>query len=809
MESDQVIAMATAQLRKKPVSEQTILETAIFLSDKAREKWLEEDLYVDDITVIVLIIQQMTKPADAKDKKPADKSDAKTADKAGKRIAVLGSRINDDDVLKKVAKPKESADLIWKAVKDPRHLIFEGMSDTTAKTISECMYEQKCKQGEEIIKQGDVGDELYIVESGKYDVYLEQSGPSESVHTYSKGDSFGELALMYSSARAATVRCTGAGKLWVLDRQVYKRLAKEAIDAHEEMVMKEIKTVASLKDLDDYQLHALLHSAQMEIVESGHTLMRNTKVDSLYILQSGQLEVCEKDGKPARLQAGQWFGEEALAAESGMPTALTTVTAMSDCTLVRVTHEAFERHVGALMEIKREQFNIKAMNGLDELKRLSLTEKRHIAKAMTRVVYTKGTVIAKKGADLETLTIIHKGKVEAMGGKKEHMDEGDGFGDDAIFKRTQALGDIIAVDEVTAFVATRENVQKQLGPLNALIDRKNEGAQKLSAAKSIELTALHTKKILGVGTFGVVKLVVDPKTNAIYALKQMRKDKIIEMGQLEHLYDECRLLSECDHPFIVRLVKLFEDKHRIYLLQDSIMGGELFSVLRNEKCFPERRVVFYSAMLVLIFEYLHDHKIIYRDLKPENLLFDKDGYLKMVDFGFAKKLDQSGFTHTVCGTPEYMAPEIILNQGHNKAVDWWTVGIIIYEMLVGFPPFEGDDPLQLYKAIVANEPKYPKKIGPQAVDIIKQLLMTKPADRLASGKNGAEDVKKHAFYKKIIAWHSLVTKKIEAPYKPSLKNELDCSNFDEFDDPDLDNPPKDVKQDLFKAYTDLIADFNQ
>jgi len=235
------------------------------------------------------------------------------------------------------------------------------------------------------------------------------------------------------------------------------------------------------------------------------------------------------------------------------------------------------------------------------------------------------------------------------------------------------------------------------------------------------------------------------------------------------------------------------------------MGGELFSVLRNEKYFPERRCVFYASMLVLIFEYLHNKHIIYRDLKPENLLFDRDGYLKLVDFGFAKKVEDR--TWTVCGTPEYMAPEIILNKGHNKAVDWWTVGIIIFEMLVGFPPFEGNDPLDLYKTIVANKPKYPKKISKEAQDLISGLLSSNPVERLGSSKAAADDIKKHVFFKKIVSWTSLSSKKIEAPYKPPLKDDMDTSNFDEFDDPEVGDPPKDTPKGAFDAFKKLVASF--
>lgn len=213
-------------------------------------------------------------------------------------------------------------------------------------------------------------------------------------------------------------------------------------------------------------------------------------------------------------------------------------------------------------------------------------------------------------------------------------------------------------------------------------------------------------------------------------------------------------------------------------------------------------------MIVLVFEYLHDKRIIYRDLKPENLLFDADGYLKVVDFGFAKRVDER--TWTVCGTPEYMAPEIILNKGHDKAVDWWTLGILVYEMLVGYPPFEGPDPMALYKTIVKGEVPYPKRLGQLCVDVIRGLLTSDQTERLGNLKGGADDVKKHSFFKKI-SWPSLLLKKIEAPYKPTISSAMDASNFDAFEDPDkaLANQRNTFPRGTYQEFTKLTQAYSR
>jgi protein kinase A len=209
-----------------------------------------------------------------------------------------------------------------------------------------------------------------------------------------------------------------------------------------------------------------------------------------------------------------------------------------------------------------------------------------------------------------------------------------------------------------------------------------------------------------------VKLVKHKTTKTAYALKTMRKRQLIALKQVTHVMNEKKLLALCDHPFLINLVASFQDEIELYMVLELALGGELFSLLRDRMRFDEATARFYAACVVSAFIQMHDKKIAYRDLKPENLLLDKGGYIKICDFGFAKIVEDRTFT--LCGTPEYLAPEIIASVGHGLPVDWWAMGILIYEMLCGDPPFVSDDPMQLYQQILSGKYSFPNFVGKQA-----------------------------------------------------------------------------------------------
>ncbi|XP_058715934.1 RAC-beta serine/threonine-protein kinase isoform X2 [Poecile atricapillus] len=278
-------------------------------------------------------------------------------------------------------------------------------------------------------------------------------------------------------------------------------------------------------------------------------------------------------------------------------------------------------------------------------------------------------------------------------------------------------------------------------------------------------------KLLGKGTFGKVILVREKSSGRYYAMKILRKEIIIAKDEVAHTVTESRVLQNSRHPFLTALKYAFQTNDRLCFVMEYANGGELFFHLSRERVFPEDRARFYGAEIVSALEYLHSRDVVYRDIKLENLMLDKDGHIKITDFGLCKEGVTDGTTmRTFCGTPEYLAPEVLEDNDYGRAVDWWGLGVVMYEMLCGRLPFYNQDHERLFELILLEEIRFPRSLGPESRNLLAGLLKKDPKQRLGGGPGDAREVMEHRFFAGI-DWQDVVQRKVTS--------EVDTRYFDE------------------------------
>ncbi|KAN0063530.1 Serine/threonine-protein kinase [Thecaphora frezii] len=358
----------------------------------------------------------------------------------------------------------------------------------------------------------------------------------------------------------------------------------------------------------------------------------------------------------------------------------------------------------------------------------------------------------------------------------------DGQGDDVMGVSDLYLGGVKFVPDFENQRTTDEwyPVAGGTGQIHIQVSYKSD------SGGSLNMDAFELLKVIGKGSFGKVMQVRKRDTSRIYALKTIRKAHIVSRSEVTHTLAERTVLAQVNNPFIVPLKFSFQSPDKLYLVLAFINGGELFHHLQREGRFNEERSRFYAAELLCALEHLHGFNVVYRDLKPENILLDYTGHIALCDFGLCKlNMGDQETTNTFCGTPEYLSPELLLGQGYTKAVDWWTLGVLLYEMLTGLPPFYSEDVNEMYRKILQDPLRFGDEVSPDARHLLTLLLNRDPSQRLGSGPNGAADIKAHPFFAKHIDWKRLLAKKVQPPFKPSVASAIDTSNFD----PEFTNEP--------------------
>ena len=344
-------------------------------------------------------------------------------------------------------------------------------------------------------------------------------------------------------------------------------------------------------------------------------------------------------------------------------------------------------------------------------------------------------------------------------------------------KSTKNLND----KSIPLLTLSEDEDKKEIKSNKNLLSSKGDNEKIKDAYQSKEfknkvtLNDFQIIKLLGKGAFGKVLLVYNEELKKYFAMKTLRKDYIKKNQQTKHTKEERKILEKIDYPFISKLYYAFQNEKKLFMITEYMPGGEMFYHLHMNDHFNENKARFYIAEIVLAIDHLHKNNILYRDLKPENILLDELGHIKLTDFGLSKIMNniEKDKTYTVCGTPIYVAPEVLTGQGYNKLVDWWSVGVLLYEFLAGYSPYREARTkidIKIYKKNLEQDPL----ISDTAFDLIKKFCTFDVSKRI--GKN-FEDIKNHEFFKDI-DWIKLEKKEITPPYKPKIRFAGDVGNFD-------------------------------
>lgn len=687
-----------------------------------------------------------------------------------------------------IRKSDQERKSIFKSLK--KNFVFASLDEKELETFVRAMDRSKVSKGSEIIKEGDIGDFFYIIHEGK--VKFSVSG--NDVGTASTGDSFGELALLYDCPRAATCTALEDCTLWRVDQTTFRRImAGSQMDTADE-IKKILMKVPFLAQLSDKILQKFIDALQVVKFGKGELIIRKGDEGKVfYIIKSGKAKVHDISVGGSTfddqiLEQGDFFGERAIVTSEPR---VANITAVEDCTTYCLSRQAFIEYLGDFGELVKKSSNLRSLLtcplfGKNQVENF---EADALAELIIEAKVKEGSVLFKD--DEGAFCLVQSGEVEVtIDGKSTIKKSGEYFGIETLDPINEKVISAKVTKDSVLGILTKEDILSVVKSIERLftIDSLAKRASATFNLK-IKLTDLKKHRLLGCGTFGKVWLVSDETSvqDIPYALKIQKKREIINFKQVEGVIREKNVMTSLNHPFLINLVNAYQDDENLYMLLPLIQGGELYSMLNQSpnNVLPEKDAKFYAAAIMEGLAHMHKRNILYRDLKPENVLIDKDGYPVIVDMGFAKVVMDK--TYTLCGTPLYIAPEVIMNRGHNMGADQWSWAVLVYEMIQGDCPFysEGMDQMDLFKAIVRVQYNFPNNglMGRDCKDMISKIFKPRPSARLGLKNRGDEDIKDHPWLAGY-DFESLVKKSIEAPWKPELKNAFDVSAFEEWDQED-------------------------
>lgn len=740
-------------------------------------------------------------------------------------IRIIGEQRKTDEDKAKALQQLEGFPLFEEEVCDD---LFESMSEAT------------CAAGNDIFVK-DLPF-LYFVLLIDGEMHLE----GESVK-------FGnEQALLGPGQCIGTLRAIQDCRLWVISRLQYQKVTVEALKRKLERggsLLENITEIPGLKELPRETREAIAAALKPITFVKGEYLMRQGEQGhTMYFIEEGEVIITQSNNRHtkmgtatpnapavvARRTRGEYIGEGALlddgSENTGSKFGVRNANAIADSDVVKCLalgrHE-FQEYMGSLRELFEHNLCYRVLKSLDLTKDLDDSQLSVIVSTLEEVEFDPGEYIVHQGEIGDIFYIVKDGTLDCTLSEEGSSEtkrigtliSGDYFGEGALLTNAPRRCNVCAVGPGKTKVwglkrsnfenFLSEGLKQKLG--DTFMHRKTAKENKKQQLPWENMQKIRT---LGSGSYGTVDLVRDRVTGETYALKRIRKATVVAKKQQRFIKNERELMSATHSPFLVNLICTYNKGDSVYMLTEVCLGGELYSLMKDTVdarnadleddddiicgCFElESQCRFYTACIVLAIEYLHSQGIIHRDMKPENLLLDETGYLKLADFGFAKMVHDQR-TYSLCGTPEYTAPEVYKRSGHSKGVDWWSLGVIVYEMASGFSPFHvvSQNSWDCYIEISKYEKYYPSiqfppLFGPELCSLLLRLLCPSPSKRYGTRKANASHVKEHPFFGVTdeftfaMDWQKLESRTfvLDEQFRPRMpESGLDANNFEVCDD---------------------------
>lgn len=794
----------------------------------------------------------------------------------GKEVAELCQR-------QATLSPEDNQFLLWVLRK---HFLFQDLEECQRNDITIYMHRQEVSAGEVICSQGEVGDCCYLIQGGSFEVSMD----GRKVKRLYAGHTFGELAMLYSVNRTATVSCSEEGVLWRMDGGCFRLCMGRLVSKHLQMAMDFLSMDEHFKGLQEPERKLLAGACSVQKFGRGESLLREGEAHHcLFIIASGHVEAVDSNRKAALRKAGAIFGPASKTYEQ-----IITVKAIDDVTCLVVPISSMERLIGPVEDVFRRTAIKALLHGQPGPSKFGeaaffgqLTDQQQdaLVDRFELVTYEAGDVIVESGSRGQFVVIV-SGRARVIAGDActGFLTDGMTFGAAALVNNAPIQESLVASERTRVQRVTHDAVADALGQSFAEVLRANEvqkaladirlfknlsdqqlkdmtkcfescdfksgevivrqgdeaghfylirsggvgvwkdGARLRSLGRwdyfgerglllqerrsatctaeessvclrldkavfqsivglfreelekrmayqdvKVSMSDLRVKAIVGKGNFGIVKLVYHKDDDqCCYALKCVSKAQVVQQKQQKAIAMEREVNAQCYHPCVVQFVRTFQDSENVYILTEFLGGGELFCAIREIGKLTKKQAQFFGASIVLGLEYLHARGFMYRDLKPENVMLDARGYAKLVDFGCCKKATR---TSTLVGTPEYMAPEVISMMGYSCAIDWWALGVVMYELVVGPLPFGGDaeDQLALFHAIRHAPLRFPSTLlDGTATSVISGLLQRTPELRMGASRQGAQEIREHPYFAEL-DWHGLAGRYLPPPWVPNTK----------------------------------------